>query len=362
MSRKKKTSTSKKLSHTYYNPKQPGAYGGVEALKRATKLKRSVVKNWLSTQDTYTLHKPVRHQFERRRVIVGGIDHQWQADLIDVKNLKKDNDGFVFLLTCVDVLSKYAWVVPLKNKTGNSLVEAFQRIFTQGRKPLKLQTDKGSEFRNRVFQRFLKEEGVESFVTENEDIKASVAERFNRTLKEKLWRYFTRKNTQRYVGALTHLVRSYNHSYHRSIKIAPADVSGQNQEEVWQTLYEQPVVLRTPRVKFSLGDRVRISKVRRVFKKGYLPSWTEELFTISRVNRTTPMTYVLKDDHGEELAGTFYPEEIQKVGEKQIYRIEKVLNQRTGRHGQRQYLVRWYGYSSLFDSWIPKNAFAQYSA
>ena len=171
---------------------------------------------------------------------MGGIDHQFQADLIDVRNLKKANDGFVYLLTCIDVLSKYAWVVPLKNKTGPSLVEAFEHIFAQGRKPFRLHTDRGTEFRKKIFQHFLKEKGVDIFVTQNEDIKASIVERFNRTLKEKMWRCFTKKNNLRYVEVLQQMVRAYNRSYHRSIKKAPADVYTTNQEEVWQTLYGQP--------------------------------------------------------------------------------------------------------------------------
>ena len=92
-------------------------------MRRVTRLKRPQVKEWLSHQDTYTLHKPVRRHFVRRRIVVGGLDHQFQADLIDVRNLKKANDGVVFL-TCIDVLSKYAWVVPLKDKTGTSMAEA----------------------------------------------------------------------------------------------------------------------------------------------------------------------------------------------------------------------------------------------
>ena len=184
-----------RIARAYYTPKQPGSFGGVDALKRATKIKTSTLKDWLSYQDPYTLHKPVRRTFPRRRVVVSGIDSQFQADLIDVQRLKKDNDGFAYLLTVIDVVSKYAWTVPLKNKTGPKLIAAFEHIFAQGRKPLKLQTDKGTEFLNKPFQKFLKEEGVEFFTTENEDIKASVVERFNRTIKEKLWRYFTKKKT-----------------------------------------------------------------------------------------------------------------------------------------------------------------------
>ena len=156
MGKVKQSQINRLLSQHYYSPQRPGAYGGWKGLQRVTKLKPSVVKEWLSQQDTYTLHKPVRHRFVRRRIIVGGLDHQFQADLIDVKNLKKYNDGYSFLLTCIDILSKYAWVIPLKTKTGAALVEAFHKIFAQGRRPLRLQTDKGTEFVNQTFQFFLK--------------------------------------------------------------------------------------------------------------------------------------------------------------------------------------------------------------
>ena len=102
---------------TLAQPIQSGAYGSIDALKRATTLERSVVMNWLSYQDAYNLHKPIGCKFPIRCVIAGGLDHQWQANLIDVKSLRKDNDGLAHLLTCVDVLSKYAWVIPLRNKT-----------------------------------------------------------------------------------------------------------------------------------------------------------------------------------------------------------------------------------------------------
>lgn len=364
MTRQQKKKLSKQnrlLGQTYYTPQRPGSFGGVSSLKRVTKIKDSVLKDWLSFQDAYTLHKPVQHRFVRRRIIVGGIDQQWQADLIDVQQLKKSNDGFAYLLTVIDVLSKYAWCLPLKNKTGPVLVEGFKHIFDQGRKPHKLQTDKGTEFLNKNFQKFLKQEGVDFIVTENEDIKASIVERFNRTLKEKLWRYFTRKNTLRFVEVLPRLVHAYNRSFHRSIKRTPAEVNTDNQEDVWQTLYGQPLNQTRVTKLLKVGDRVRISKARRRFKKGYLPSWTEELFTVSRIKKTTPVTFILKDDHGQELEGTFYAQELQKVGEKEIYRIEAILDQHPGPRGQLQYLVKWYGYPTSFNSWIPQTALERYT-
>ena len=228
-----KLATNKTLRKYYYDPSRPGAYGGVFKHPRISTKK---IKEWLSHQDTYTLHKPIRRRFQRRAIITGGINQQFQADLIDMRALQKDNDGISYLVTCIDVFSKYAWAIPIKTKTGKSLVEAVRKIFAK-RKPINFQTDKGSEFVNKTFLNFLKEEFVHFFTTENEDIKASIVERFNRTLKEKMWRYFTKTNKFRYIHVLDRLLRNYNHSYHRSIRMAPIDVKLDNQEIVWNNLY-----------------------------------------------------------------------------------------------------------------------------
>ena len=232
--------TKRRLQQVYYNARSPGSYGGVEALRRVSQQKRAHVQDWLEYQEAYTLHKARRgvKKFARRPTIVGGIDHQWQADLIDLPKLKKANDGYRYMLTVIDVFSKYAWIRLLKDKTGNALVKAMKAIFAQdGRKPAQLQTDKGTEFMNRTFQRFLRDQQIDFFTSENEDIKGAVIERFNRTLKDRLWRYFTYHQSLRYVEAVPLLMKAYNRSFHRSIKRAPVDVNEQNAEEVWQSLY-----------------------------------------------------------------------------------------------------------------------------
>ena len=134
------------LSQVLYDPSSPASYGGKEAVYRTTKalhpkIKHRNVATWLSKQLTYTIHKPVRYHFETNRVFAEGIDYQWQADLTDLRSLQKYNDGFRYLLTCVDVSSKYAWVFQLRNKTGPSLVSAFKIILPTNRKPAFLQTD-----------------------------------------------------------------------------------------------------------------------------------------------------------------------------------------------------------------------------
>lgn len=350
--RKRKQTNEQKLRQAYYTANRPGSLGGVQSLSRATKVKPSVVKKFLEDEDTYTLHKPVRKKFPRRKVIVSGPNAQWQADLVDVRRIMKYNDNYAYLLTVIDVFTKYSWVVPIKNKTGSTLVKAFTTILSgsSDRKPIKLQTDHGKEFLNKTFQTFLKEQGIKFFVTQNFDLKASIVERFNRTLKEKLWRYFTKKDNQRYIEVLPKIVRSYNHSFHSSIKRSPASVDRQNQEEVWQALYGRP--LKNITAVLKPGDSVRISKVRKTFKKGYLPSWTEEIFKITKILKTSPVTYVIEDYKGEELKGTFYSQELQKVKPKQVFRIEEILKHRTNKKGQKELFVSWRGYPASMNQWI----------
>ena len=236
MGRRRTTEKSELLRRRYFDAKRVGSYGGVTALKRASRTPVRFVKKWLSEQDTYTLHKPVRTAFKRRCVVVGGPHQQWQADLVDVSNLKKDNDGITFLLTVIDVFSKWAWCIPLKNKSASSLVMAFGELLSDI-KPMTLQTDKGLEFRNRSFQALLKEHGVHHFSTHNEETKASIVERFKRTLKTRMWRYFTKHQTVRYLDKLHDFMWSYNNAYHRSLGMAPSNVNETNQEIVWQRLY-----------------------------------------------------------------------------------------------------------------------------
>jgi transposase InsO family protein len=339
------------LATIYYEPTNPGSYGGVKALHRHTKQRPlKEVAKWLSGEDTYTLHKPAIRKFPRRRTIVGVIDQQWQSDLVDLKNLAKHNDGYRYILTCIDVLSKCAWALPLKDKKGTTLTAAFRKIFEESaRKPSVLQTDQGTEFKNATFQTFLKENKIKFFTTYNEEIKASIAERFNRTLKSRMFRYFTSKETRRYVDVLPKLMAAYNSAYHRSIKMAPTSVNSANQEIVWQNLYVTHRPCST--AKFSVGDKVRIAQYKRTFKKGYLPNWSLEIFTVAQIHPGCIPTYSLRDYNGEVLSGMFYAQELQKVVDSGIYKIEQILKT-IGKGKTKKHFVKWLGYPTTFNSWI----------
>ena len=334
----------------YYTAKKPSSFGGVQSLARASKKKPEQVLPWLQEQDTYTLHRPVRHTFPRRKVIAPEPGYQWQADLVDVSNIKSHNDGNTFLLTVIDVFSKQAWCFPLKNKSANSIVTAFETLL-KDHQVRNLQTDQGKEFLNKQLQTLLKKHNVNFFTTFNEETKASVVERFNRTLKTKMWKYFTQYNTRRYLDILDDLLYSYNHTYHRSIKMTPADVNDQNKQQVWNNLYGKAEKFITPKLK--VGDTVRISKAKKQFKKGYLPNWSDEIFTVHEVKSTQPPVYLLKDYHEEVLEGTFYEQELQKVkvSTDKLYMVESVLDKRK-RRGKTEYLVKWKGYPDSFNQWV----------
>ena len=286
------------------------------------------------------LHKPVRRKFKKRRVLVGGIDKIWTADLADMSALSKDNEGFTFLLLVIDKFSKYGWVIPLKDKKGKTVADALKTIFEE-RKPEKLWTDKGKEFYNKDVKDL-----IELYSTENEE-KSSVVERWIRTIKEKMWKYFTDNNTYTYIDILPDLVEDYNNTKHSTIKMTPVEASKkENELTVRRNLYPDRLKIYDLRPKFSVGDEVRISKKKKTFEKGYTTRWTEEIFTITRIQNTNPITYKIADLKGEEIDGTFYEPELQKTSQ-QVFRIEKVIEK-----GKNKSLVKWKGYSDKFNSWV----------
>ena len=180
----------RKLKRIYHTIKEPAGYtGSPSILHKASKYPSKdydKTKTWLAREETYSIHKPVKKNFTRSQVRVGNIDEQWQADLSDMQSIIKYNKGYAFMLTVIDILSRYAWVIPIKNKSGNEIQRGFQIIFDEsGRYPEKLQTDEGKEFFNRKFRDFIQNEPyfIKHFHSYNRDIKASLVERFNRTIK-----------------------------------------------------------------------------------------------------------------------------------------------------------------------------------
>ena len=216
------------------------------------------------------LHAPARKNFPRRRVVVRGYDNLWQADVVEMRPYTRFNRGYHYILTVIDVLSKYAWAVPLKAKSGNEVANAITKIIRDdGRCPKNLQTDRGKEFYNSNVQKLLKKHTINHYSTYS-IMKASIVERFNRTLKNGMWKLFTLNGNYKWIDSLPHLVSNYNARKHRTIGMRPIDVTPAIVERLLATVYNH-VKIAAP-AKFKVGDPVRVSKFKTIFEKGYTPN------------------------------------------------------------------------------------------
>ena len=355
------------LDKQYTNAALPGSFSGKSAFLRAlksrgTKVSRQDVDKYLMNEETYTLHRPNRKKYKRNQVIVSGIDDTFQADLIDVSNISRFNDDNKFILTCIDVFSKYTWVVPIKRKGAQDVLAAFKTIFQDGRVPKRLQTDEGNEFMNRALRAYLEKLGIKIYIL-NSEMKAAVVKRLNRTLKEKMWRYFTHTQNYRYIEVLPDLVYSYNNTYHRTIKTSPSQVTKKNEDKIWEIMYghrkDMPLE-NSIEFKFKVGDLVRISKVKMIFDKGYTANWTREIFKIYERLPRRPPVYRIADTHPtkpEVIDGVFYEENLQKITKTDdIYYVEKILKERVIR-GKKEAYIKWLGYPDKYNSWEPVSNF-----
>ena len=337
------------MESIYAVPESAGSFSSPALLSRYSNRSVADVRRWLESQDSYTLHRTARRRFRRRTIFALCIDHLWQIDLADVSVISRHNDNHKFILTCIDCFSRYAFAVPLKNKTAIEVKNAFQKILNSSdRRPVYLQSDKGREFVNAIFHSYLQEQHILHYHSENDDIKCSIVERFNRTLKGKMWRYFTHSKTLRFLDVLPQLLQSYNSTYHSTIKMSPSEVTRHNEAELQTRLYGWK---RRP-FKFELKDRVRISRNVDKFQKGYEGVWSREVFVVRDRFPTDPPTYEIEDYSGEVVKGKFYAEELQRVtNDPNVFEVEKVIRTRNNR-GKLQYLVRWAGYGPKHDSWV----------
>lgn len=309
------------------------------------------------------------------------IDSMWDGDLADVSNIASHNDGYKFLLVLIDIFSRFLFIVPLKNKQNQTIIEGLKSVFQKGRKPHTLRTDKGSKFKNRWVKTFLHKQGITVIYTQNET-KANYAERVIRTMKNLMYRYFMKERTYRYVNVLQDLVNSYNKRPHRSLgSNAPAHVNEDNANEIRLDAFlagqkktkpdkkinekddsKKPNKLlkkRTkPVFKFKIGDNVRISQLKHAFQRDYQQKWTGEFFKVSaRYKRGGIPVYNVKDLDDDPVEGTFYESELQKVTKTGavLYRIEKVLKKRR-RGNIKEAFVKWEGWPRKFNSWIPESS------
>ena len=293
------------------------------------------LKRTLSKEDLYSINKPAKRKFIIRKVFIYYVYEQLQADLVfmDVKlgaPAKLDNN-VKYLLTIIDVLSKYAWVVPLKDKTGKSITETFQLILEKI-KPKLLQIDKETEFHNKYFEDMLASYNIKIFST-NSDKKAQILERFNRTLKMRIGKLLDAQNNFRYIDKLQDLVNNYNNTIHKTIKMKPIDAIKPENYHLLINNYNKNFPYKNNKIKFEVGDVVRILIYLSTFTKEMIGKLTRELFKISKISNTAPITYNIVDLNNKPIEGMFYAAELQKIDKSvlnELFKIEKNIKSSKG--------------------------------
>ena len=350
------------LSEIYTDIKHPASFSSQERLYQAAKqfdpsITRKDVKSWARHETTYSLHRSSRIHFPRRKTIVSSIDDQWQMDILSLIPLARHNGNYKYILTAIDIFSRFGFARGLKTKGGAEVSMALEDIFvTEQRQPHLIQVDQGKEFYNHNVQSVLKKRNIHMFSVFS-STKASLVERYNRSIRARLDRYFTENNTRRWIDILPDIIKNYNASKHRGIGMAPKDVSIKNEEELWHKQYGNEFLKTSVGMfKFNIGDNVRIARILSTrFAKEGEEKWTREIFTIKYRRATRPPTYKITDLQGDLIKGSFYEHQLQAVDmppPDHQYLVDVV--KRRKRMGKTEYFVHYRGWPSTFDEWIDR--------
>ena len=348
----------KYLDSIYLDPKSGGSFSSPSKIlgevKRRNYYKNVTIhkiKNYLRGKPVQSLYRQSITKFRRPRVRVSGINSQFQVDLMDISRYASQNDKFMFLVVCIDVLSKFGWAIPIRSKHGRTVADAVQPII-QERTPSMLSTDRGSEFKSHYFQDLLAENNIRHFYA---NPKVSICERFIRTLRLRLARYIYQKKSERFIDDLQKIVGAYNKSYHRSIKMRPIDVNESNAHIAFDNLYGHEKLPPKKRFRFSVNDNVRISGIKSgFFTREFFERFSREVFivhkrfTIDHINM-----YQIKDCSETILEGSFYEQELTKV-DVDRYPIEAILEEKV-ENGKKFVKIKYENFPASCAEWVLKS-------
>ena len=360
------------LHSIYYDSKNAGGFTGAGTVYKAVrsegkhKITLKKIKSWLSAQDNYALFKPARKRFDRPKVIVSSKDQMWDCDCLSMKYHMDDNEGYGYILVCVDVFTRFLYTKPLIALRGVTVKDAYEKIFLHNEEPSTIRTDHGTEFVNKTMKEFFISRNIKHYLTSNE-IKTSHGERVIQTLRMRIARMFRAHNNFNWILHLQDLTDAYNNSNHSALNSSPSEAMCSTEKtELWHWQYKRDDK-RTktgPSVPYQLevGDRVRISFLRESFHRAYDHAWTKMIYTVvHRRMHQGFQKYQIKSWDNESIVGEFYKEELQKAvvegDDKATYEVEEEIQRRTvgPKNNKRvEVLVKWLGWSKKYNSWIPE--------
>lgn len=350
-----------RIREAYTTPGHPIAFSAPAPVAKYFQIPIKKASKYLQEIQGYVLHREYKRPQRYIPYYVKERRRQVQGDLIDIGTYARENDGIKFLLVLIDIFTKKLWVFPMKNKSGRTTRDILERWLRNiDEKPKKLVTDRGLEFTNRPVQTLLTQNRVAwraAFGT----LKACIAERVNKTLQILIFKYMTETRRNRYIDKLQDFVSTYNNRGHRTLKgMTPNEADRPENEARVRTIheerYEEAERHRQQKPKFKVGDIVRLKTLPKKIggdSRAYSQQFTGEYFTISAINRTFPVfLYHLRSmNTHEEIAGGLYANELVRQ-RGNVYQIENVLDERVGRNGRPEYLVKFLYFGNEHNDWI----------
>ena len=266
------------------------------------------IADFLRTNTNHSIHRRiVKKIFPRRKIVTHFPFQIFQADLIEYPQYTHANNGNRFILVVIDCFSKMVYAAPVKRKNASFMSEAFEKIFGNFNKfPNTIITDQGLEFYNSTVQKVFAKYGITHYHTKSKTKwKAAMAERVIRTLKSRLEKYFYQNKTKKWIDFLPQLIKNYNSTPHRTIGMAPDQVTNQNSQEIYKKMFGDATLKVIPRL--HKGDKVRILVDKSLFDKGYKQNWTEKIYKIKSVKqRFGVVWYKIEDLDKKEIPGIRY--------------------------------------------------------
>jgi len=364
LSKRQKDNLHSYLDKIYNNPKVGGGFSSPNKLYKEVKRRGDYanlglqrIKNYLNSQPSYTLYKPLVRKFPKAPVICTKVKQQLDMDLMDVSRQQSFNSGIRYLVSAIDCLSKIAYLKPIKSKDSKEIVKAVREILDEVGHVDRICTDRGAEFKANQFQNLLKERGIHHFFAGGTGA-ATIVERFHRTIRGLIARYQYKHNTMTYIDKLSDILKNYNHSYHRSIKMRPIDVNEDNEHIAYENIHGMRDYHTKKSFTFKLGDNVRVAAKKAPWSREFYQRWSEEIFTVSkRYYQQNIAMYKISDCSGDVVIGSYYTEELLKVTHdpKNRYRVEKVIDEAV-RNKKRYALVKFVGFPSSCNEWVPKTS------
>lgn len=349
----------------YVTPGDKIAFSSRRAIAKETNSTQNQAnKDILSYNDAYTLHR----EYKRPRIYNPYFAYlprdQVQCDLIDMQNLSDKNEGYKYILVCVDIFSRKAWVRPLISKQGLITAKSMADILLEMDPflPKCMLFDHGKEFLNQFVQKLLDEKNIKVLLPGSQ-IKAAYAERFNRSFQSIVYRDMSHRQSYRYIDYLQDNLKTYNNTEHSSFNFLFSPNEAEMPENI-QKVRQIQITNRSDiifkgkqmKAKFKVGDKVRIQKEKGVFDRGYKETSNPEYFEIVSINHRLPViTYTIRSlDRNDVIVGGYYAEELQLV-QGDVYKIEKVLKSRKVKGKEKEFFIKWLHFGPQHNSWIKQS-------